>query len=168
MFRGASSIAKASLFFGDDLFRLRFQSVQDDFQHHFARMANATDGSIVLTLLLVSFLGKINYRLLSACSWPVCQIWLQMLVRMSITASPPFFNNSAGMLSFPAAFPFFNDLTTVSTSSRIIGKSSSFDDSCLARTLVSPLVWKLYSSEQYSFHPLMTSFSSVRHFPSLS
>ena len=67
-------------------------------------------------------------------------------MKTSITASPPFFNSSAGMLSFPAAFTFFNDLTAVSTSSRRIGKSSSFDNSCLARTLGSPLVWKLYSS----------------------
>ena len=78
---------------------------------------------------------------------PVYQILLQMLVRMSINASPPFFNNSIGMLSFPAPFPFFNDLTAVSISSRRIEKLSSFDDSCLARTQGSSLVWKLYSFE---------------------
>ena len=64
-----------------------------------------------------------------------------MLVSMSFTASLPFFNSSAGMLSFPADFPFFNDRTAVSTSSRRIGKSSAFDDSFLARTLGSPLVF---------------------------
>ena len=44
----AASWSKASLFLGNDLFRLRLQSVQQDFQHNFARVADKADGTIVL------------------------------------------------------------------------------------------------------------------------
>ena len=52
---------------------------------------------------------------------PVFQISLQIVVRMSIMASPPAWTNSAGMLSTPADFPIFSALTAASTSSRRIG-----------------------------------------------
>ena len=52
---------------------------------------------------------------------PVFQILLQIVVRMSIMASPPAWTNSAGILSTPADFPMFNALTAASTSSRRIG-----------------------------------------------
>ena len=39
---------------------------------------------------------------------PVCQILLQIVVRAVITPSPPAWTSSAGMLSTPADFPFFN------------------------------------------------------------
>ena len=52
---------------------------------------------------------------------PVFQILLQTVVRMSITASPPAWTNSADMLSMPADFPIFSALTAASTSSRRIG-----------------------------------------------
>ena len=39
---------------------------------------------------------------------PVCQTLLQIVVRAVITASPPAWTSSAGMLSPPADFPFFN------------------------------------------------------------
>ena len=48
-------------------------------------------------------------------------IVLQIVVRMSIMASPPAWTNSAGMLSTPADFPIFSALTTPSTSSHRIG-----------------------------------------------
>ena len=52
---------------------------------------------------------------------PVCQILLQIAVRMSIMASHPAWTNSAGMLSTPGDFPIFSALTAASTSSRRIG-----------------------------------------------
>ena len=56
---------------------------------------------------------------------PVCQILLQLVVRAVITSSPPARTSSAGMLSTPADFPFFNDCTAASTSLRRMGWSSS-------------------------------------------
>ena len=52
---------------------------------------------------------------------PVFQILLQIVVRMSIMASPPAWTNSAGMLSTPADIPIFSALTAASTSSHRIG-----------------------------------------------
>ena len=52
---------------------------------------------------------------------PLCQILFQIVVRMSIMASPPAWTNSAGMLSTPADFRIFSALTAASTSSRRIG-----------------------------------------------
>ena len=52
---------------------------------------------------------------------PVFQILLQILVRMSIMASPPAWTYSAGILSTPADFPIFSALTAGSTSSHRIG-----------------------------------------------
>ena len=40
---------------------------------------------------------------------PVCQILFQIVVRAVTTSSPPAWTRSAGMLSTPADFPFFND-----------------------------------------------------------
>ena len=39
----------------------------------------------------------------------VCKILFQIVVRAMITFSPPAWTSSAGMLSTPADFPFFND-----------------------------------------------------------
>ena len=44
----AASWSEGCLFLSDDLFRLRLQSVQQDFQHNFARVADEADGTIVL------------------------------------------------------------------------------------------------------------------------
>ena len=52
---------------------------------------------------------------------PVFQILLQIVVRMSIMASPPTWTNAAGMLSTPADLPIFSALTAASISSRRIG-----------------------------------------------
>ena len=51
---------------------------------------------------------------------PVFQILLQIVVGMSIMASPPAWTNFAGMLSTPADFPIFSALTAVPPSSRRI------------------------------------------------
>ena len=56
---------------------------------------------------------------------PVCQILLQIVVREVITSSPPAWTSSAGTLSTPADFPFFNDCTAASTSLRRMGWSTS-------------------------------------------
>ena len=52
---------------------------------------------------------------------PVFQILLQIVVKMSIMASPPAWTYSARMLSTPADFPIFSALTAASTSSHRIG-----------------------------------------------
>ena len=52
---------------------------------------------------------------------PVFQILLQIVVRMSVMASPPAWINSTGMSSTPADFPIFSALTAASDSSRRIG-----------------------------------------------
>ena len=82
-------------------------------------MADKADGSVVLAQLQVAFLWDVKIR-----DWvhvvghsPVFQILLQIVVRMSIMASPPAWTNSAGMLSIPADFPIFSALTAASTSS---------------------------------------------------
>ena len=45
---------------------------------------------------------------------PVCQILLQIVVRVIITSSPSAWTSSAWMLSTPADFPFFDDCTATS------------------------------------------------------
>ena len=88
---------------------------------------------------------------------------------MLVTAShPPLVCiNSAGVLSTPADFPFFADLTAASTSSRRIGKLSYSVFIGQSNTAAFPLVCLLYNSVQYSVHRLTISFSSVRHVPYL-
>ena len=46
---------------------------------------------------------------------PVGQIFLQTVVSAVITAAPPVWTSSAGMLSTPAGFPFSNYRIAVST-----------------------------------------------------
>ena len=99
---------------------------------------------------------------------PVGQILLQIVVREVITFSPPAWTSSAGMLSTPADFPFFNDCTAASTSLRRMGWSSSVSVWVKFSTDGSPLALWLYSSEQYSVHRFSICRSSVRHFPERS
>ncbi len=99
---------------------------------------------------------------------PVCQILLQIVVRAVITSSPPAWTSSAGMLSTPADFPFFNDCTAASTSLRRMGWSSSVSVWVQFSTDGSPLALWLYNSEQYSVHRFSICRSSVRHFPERS
>ena len=83
---------------------------------------------------------------------PVCQILLQIVVRAVITSFPSAWTSSAGMLSTPADFPFFNDCTVASTSLRRMGWSSSVSVGVQFSTDGSLLALCLYSSEQYSVH----------------
>ena len=95
---------------------------------------------------------------------PLCQILLQIVVRAVITSSPPAWTSSAGMLSTPADFPFFNDCTAASTSVRRMRRSSSVSVWVQFSTDGSPLGLWLYNSEQYSVHRFSICRSSVRHF----
>ena len=99
---------------------------------------------------------------------PVCQILLQTVVRAVITSSPRVWTSSAGMLSTPADFPFFNNCTAASTYLRRMGWLSSVSAWVQFSTEESPLILWLYSSEQYSVHRLNICRSSVRHFPERS
>ena len=58
LFYGAPAAADTSLIFCHDCLCLWLQSVQDDFQHHSARVAYKADGSITKALLLIAFLRK--------------------------------------------------------------------------------------------------------------
>ena len=99
---------------------------------------------------------------------PVCQILLQSVIREIITSSPPAWTSSAGMMSTPADFPFFNDCTAASTSLRRMGWSSSVSVWVQFSTDGSPLALWLYNSKQYSVHRFSICRSSVRHFPEQS
>ena len=99
---------------------------------------------------------------------PVCQILLQIVVTAVTTSSPPAWTSSAGMLSSPADFPFFNDCTAASTSLRRMGWSFSVSIWEQFSTDGSPLALWLYSSEQYSAHQFSICHSSLRHFPERS
>ena len=90
-------------------------------------MADEADRSVVLALLRVAFFLKFDDQGLGSWAghFPVCQILLQVVVRAVITASPSARTSSAGILSTPAAFPFFNDCTAASTSLRRMGWSSA-------------------------------------------
>ena len=68
LLRGAPACSKTCLFFGNDLFSLRFQSVQYYPQHDFAWMTDEAYCAVVLAQLKVSFLGKSNdQRLCPRC-----------------------------------------------------------------------------------------------------
>ena len=51
LFCGAPSNSEPSLFFSNYLFSLGFKSIQDDFQHDFARMTDEADSSVVMAEL---------------------------------------------------------------------------------------------------------------------
>ena len=70
---------------------------------------------------------------------PVFQILVQIVVRMSVMASPAW-TNSAGILSMPADFPILSALTAASTSSRRIGWCSSSGIWGQSTTIGSPSV----------------------------
>lgn len=70
LFHFAAPSAKASLFFGQDLLRLAFKSVQNDFKHDFAWMANEAYGPVVLALTKVIFLWQWNNKGLGPFVWP--------------------------------------------------------------------------------------------------
>ena len=51
LFCGAPPSFEPSLFFSNYLFSFGFKSIQNDFQHDFARMTDETDSSVVLAEL---------------------------------------------------------------------------------------------------------------------
>ena len=99
---------------------------------------------------------------------PVCQIFLQIVMRAVITSSPPAWTSSARMLSIQADFRFFNNCTAASTSLRRMGWSSSVSFWVQFSTDGSPMALWLYSSEQYSVHRFSICRSPVRHIPDRS
>ena len=123
LLRGAPSRSEACLFFSNDLFSLRLQSVQYDLQHYFAWVANNVDRLVVLALLQVAFFGKCDDQGLGPqdCHSPVCQILLQIVARAVITSSPAAWTSSAGILLTPADFSLLSDCTAASTSLRGMG-----------------------------------------------
>ena len=58
LFCGALSCSEARLFFSNDLFRLRLQSIQYDLLHVFSWVADEVDRAVVLALLHVAFPEK--------------------------------------------------------------------------------------------------------------
>ena len=59
LFCGASPGSEPSLFFSNYFFSLGFKPIQDDFQHHFARMTDEADSSVVLAELQVALLRSV-------------------------------------------------------------------------------------------------------------
>ena len=70
---------------------------------------------------------------------PACHILLHILVRKTISDSPPALISSPGMLSTPADFPLFSDLGATSTSVLSIGRLSSCSMDVKFSTAGSPL-----------------------------
>ena len=66
LFCGASSCSEPSLFFGIFFLSLGFKSIQDDFQHDFARMTDEGDSSLVLAELQVALFRECNNQRLSS------------------------------------------------------------------------------------------------------
>ena len=62
LFCGATSGSEPSLFFSNYFFSLGFKSIQDDFQHDFARMTDKADISVVLAELQVALVRECNYQ----------------------------------------------------------------------------------------------------------
>ena len=48
-------MTETCLFFGNDVFRLGFQSVSNDLQHNFSAVAYQADGAVVIAHLNVAF-----------------------------------------------------------------------------------------------------------------
>ena len=94
---------------------------------------------------------------------PVCQILLQIVVRVVITSSPPAWTRSARMLSTPADFYFFSDCTAASTSLRRMGVCRPL---CLSgdSLVLMDLHWPRNCTAQYSVLRFSIYRSSVSHF----
>ena len=83
-------------------------------------------------------------------------------------ALPPACTSSAGMLSMPAAFPFFRNFTASSTSSLRTEKLSVSVIREVLSFFMSPVAQYEYRSAVYYVHLFKMSLDSVRHFPFLS
>ena len=91
LFCCASSGSEASLFFSDYFFSLGSKSIQDDFQHDFARKTDEADSSVVLAVLQVALFRECNNQRLSLWGRPFS--WspdpVTDLCETSIMVSPP-------------------------------------------------------------------------------
>ena len=70
LFCGAPSSSEPSLFFSNYFFSLGFKSIQDDFQHDFARMTDEAGSSVVLAELQVALFRECNNQRLSPWGRP--------------------------------------------------------------------------------------------------
>ena len=87
---GASSGSEPSLFFSNYFFILGFESIQDDFQHDFARIIDEADSFVVLAELQVALFRECKYqRVHGVCHSPVLQTLLQISFKTSTMVSPP-------------------------------------------------------------------------------
>lgn len=102
LFYGTSPLSESCLLFWYYLFRLWLEYVNDNLHNHVC-LADKTDCHIVITLLEV-------FIFYSDGPYPVCQIVLQITVRLYITSCPPQLISSSGIFSMPAAFAFANGL----------------------------------------------------------
>ena len=60
LFCGASSSSEPSLFFSNYFFSLGFKSIQDDFQHDFARITDEANSSVVMAELQIVLFRECN------------------------------------------------------------------------------------------------------------
>ena len=115
-----SAVSVLLLFFSDDRFRLRFESVEYDLQRDFARLATEADlfynfGTAVGCLSWEAW-WPVTGSMGRAILLPARPCWILLWVAWT---------SSAGVLSTKADFPVFSEFTAASTSSRIMGWSSS-------------------------------------------
>ena len=68
-FYGAPSCSEACLFFSNDLFCLRLQSLQYDPHHDLAWVADEANRSVALALLQIAFLGMHDDKGLGPRGW---------------------------------------------------------------------------------------------------
>ena len=127
-------------------------------------MTDEADRSVVLVLLQVAFFGKCDdYGCVHGVGHSqVCQILLQIVVRAVIASSPPTWTSSAGMLSTPADFPFYNDCTAASISLQRMGWSSSVSLWGQSSTGGSHLTYHI--SDIFSSAKISVSFSLCFYF----
>ena len=110
---GGPACCEACLFFSKDLLCLQPNSVRCDIQLDFAWVAYETYRSVVLALLQVAFLAKCYDKGLGPRGWLFS--YPPDLVADCRESSGYCFStcltSSAGILSTPADFPFFNNCT---------------------------------------------------------
>ena len=67
-------MTETCLFFGNDVFRLGFQSVSNELQHKFAAMAYQADGAVVIAQLKVAFHRYGDDDLFCPCWRPLARL----------------------------------------------------------------------------------------------
>ena len=92
---------------------------------------------------------------------------MHTLVITELIFSPPDFNNSPVILSTPGDLPLYSDCIAYTTSLLKIGYFSLYVSSVAFSIDVSLSLLKLYNSEQYSVHLIITPFLSLMKLSSL-